>query len=93
MIQKQCNDRRSGRAHNDQEQKRCAGPEFNKEHAHWIFDLKGISHCEFLPPNTTVKSDFYCDALRRLRENMQRKDRKYGATITGSITTSPPTRP
>jgi histone-lysine N-methyltransferase SETMAR len=25
--------------------------------------------CEFVPPNTTINSDFYCDILRHLREN------------------------
>jgi hypothetical protein len=35
--------------------------------------MKGIVHYEFVPPNTTVSSDFYCDVLRLLRENMQQK--------------------
>jgi histone-lysine N-methyltransferase SETMAR len=38
-----------------------------------FFDVKGIVHHEFVPPNTTVNSDFYCDVLRRLRENVQWK--------------------
>jgi hypothetical protein len=36
-----------------------AGPEFNKEHAHSFFDMKGIIHCEFIPSNTVVSSDCY----------------------------------
>jgi hypothetical protein len=40
-----------------------AGPEFNKE-------LKGIVHCEFVPPNTMLNSDFYCEVLKRLKENV-----------------------
>jgi hypothetical protein len=52
--------------------KGAAGPKFNKEHAHF-FDMKGIVHREFIPPNTVVNSDFYCDILRRLRENVRRK--------------------
>jgi hypothetical protein len=28
-----------------------------------FFDMKGIVHCEFVPPNTMVNSDFYCDVL------------------------------
>jgi hypothetical protein len=46
-----------------------AGPEFNKEHAH-VFYVKGVVHHEFVSPSTTVSSDFYCDILRRLRENV-----------------------
>jgi hypothetical protein len=38
-----------------------------------FFDVKGIVHREFVPPKMTVNSDFYCDVLRRLRENVQRK--------------------
>jgi hypothetical protein len=29
-----------------------------------------IFHRQFVPPNTTVNSGFYCDVLRRLRENV-----------------------
>jgi hypothetical protein len=39
----------------------AAGPEYNKEHAHFFFDVKGIVHREFVPPNTTVNSGFYCE--------------------------------
>jgi hypothetical protein len=54
--------------------KGVAGPEFNKELAHcFLFDEKGIVYHEFVPPNTMVNSDFYCDVLRSLRENVQRK--------------------
>jgi hypothetical protein len=38
-----------------------------------FFRLKGIVHGEFVPPNTTVNSDVYCDVLRRLRENLGRE--------------------
>jgi hypothetical protein len=31
---------------------------------------RGIIHREFVPPNTTVNSDFYCGVLRLLRENV-----------------------
>jgi hypothetical protein len=27
-------------------------------------NMKGMVHHEFVPPNTTVNSDFYCDILR-----------------------------
>jgi histone-lysine N-methyltransferase SETMAR len=38
-----------------------------------FFDVKGVGRREFVPPNATVNSDFYCDVLRRLRENVRRK--------------------
>jgi histone-lysine N-methyltransferase SETMAR len=53
--------------------KGTAGPEFNTERAHCFFYVMGIVHHEFVPPNTMVNSDFYCDILRRLRENVRRK--------------------
>jgi hypothetical protein len=49
------------------------GLEFKKEYAHYFFYATQIVHREFVPPNTTVNSEFYCDVLRRSRENMQRK--------------------
>jgi hypothetical protein len=36
-----------------------------------FFDVKVIAHHEFVPPDATVNSDFYCDVLRRPRENVQ----------------------
>jgi hypothetical protein len=38
-----------------------------------FLDMKGIVHCEFVPLNATVNSDFHCNVLRCLRENVQRK--------------------
>ena len=38
-----------------------------------FFDQAGIVHLEFVPPAMTVNADFYCDVLRRLRENVWRK--------------------
>jgi hypothetical protein len=37
-----------------------------------FFCVKWIVHCEFVPPNSTINSDFYeyCDDLRCLRENV-----------------------
>jgi histone-lysine N-methyltransferase SETMAR len=51
----------------------AAGPEFDTEHAHCFLNVKGIVHCEFVPPDTTVNFDFYYDVLKRLRENVLRK--------------------
>jgi hypothetical protein len=38
-----------------------------------FFNMKGIVHREFVPPNTTVNSDFYRDILRCLTENVRQK--------------------
>ena len=38
-----------------------------------FFDQDGIVNREFVPPGMTVNADFYCDVLRRLRENVRRK--------------------
>jgi histone-lysine N-methyltransferase SETMAR len=38
-----------------------------------FFNVTGTVHHEFVPPNTMVNSDFYCDVLRSLRENVQRE--------------------
>jgi hypothetical protein len=38
-----------------------------------FFNVKGIVHHEFVPPNTTVNSDFYCDVLRCLRKCTMKK--------------------
>jgi len=39
----------------------------------YFFDQERIIHREFVPPGMTVNADFYCDVLRRLRENVRRK--------------------
>jgi len=38
-----------------------------------FFDQEGIVHREFVPPGMTVNANFYCDVLRRLRENVRHK--------------------
>jgi len=37
-----------------------------------FFEQEGIVHREFFPPGMMVNADFYCDVLRRLRENVRR---------------------
>jgi hypothetical protein len=32
--------------------------------------MKGMVHRKFVPSNTTVNSDFYCNILRSLGENV-----------------------
>jgi hypothetical protein len=34
-------------------------------------NVKGIVHCEFVPLNTMVNSDFYCDVSKRLKEKVR----------------------
>jgi hypothetical protein len=57
--------------------------------------MKGIVHCEFVPPNTTVNSDFYCDFWDAWEKMCDEKDPNFSATAPGSFitTTCPPTRP
>jgi len=38
-----------------------------------FFDQEAIVHREFVPPGMRFNADFYCDVLRRLRENVLRK--------------------
>ena len=38
-----------------------------------FFDIRSIIHREFLHQGQTVNKEFYCDVLRRLRENIRRK--------------------
>ena len=35
-----------------------------------FFEQEGIVHREFFPPGMMVNAHFYCDVLRRLRENV-----------------------
>jgi len=38
-----------------------------------FFNIWGIVHHEFVPEGQTVNAEFYCNVLRRLREDIQRK--------------------
>jgi len=38
-----------------------------------FFDVKGIVHKEFVSTGQNLNSGFYCDVLRRLRENVRRR--------------------
>ena len=45
-----------------------------EDDAHFcLFKQEVMVHREFVPPGMTVNADFYCDVLRRLRENVRRK--------------------
>jgi len=41
-----------------------------------FFDIRGIVHHEFVPEGQTVNAEFYCNVLRRLREDIRRKGPK-----------------
>jgi hypothetical protein len=41
-----------------------------------FFNVKWVVRHEFVPPNTMVNSDFYCEVLRHLKENVRRKKTK-----------------
>jgi hypothetical protein len=72
MIQKQSNNLRCGRTHNHQEQKKARQVQSSTKSMLIVtFDMKGIVHREFVPPNTMINSDFYCDILRCLRDNVR----------------------
>jgi hypothetical protein len=85
----------SSQGHNHQQQKRCGRSGVQQRACSLFFWSEGIVHQEFVPPNTTVNSDFYCEVLRRLKGNVRRKNRNFGATTTGSFitTTCLPRRP
>jgi hypothetical protein len=51
--------------------KAVVGQDFNKGHAQCFLDLNGIVHYEYVPPNTTVNSDFYCAIFRLYKENVR----------------------
>jgi histone-lysine N-methyltransferase SETMAR len=38
-----------------------------------FFDIQGMLHLEFAPEGRTVNAEFYCNVLRHLREDIQRK--------------------
>jgi len=44
-----------------------------QQHQVNFFDIRGNVHKEFVPPGQTVNGKFYCEVLRRLRENVRRK--------------------
>jgi hypothetical protein len=92
MVQKQSNDCHTGRVHNHQEQERHGMSGVQQRACSLLFFyVKGIVRNEFVPPNTTVSYDFYCDVLRHLRENVQWKNCNFGTITTGFfIMTCPP---
>jgi hypothetical protein len=75
MIQKQSNNPHSGIVQNHQQQKKVRQVwSSTNSMLIFFFQCKGDCSLEFVPHNTTVNSDFYCDVLRCLREKCDEKD-------------------
>ena len=74
MTQKQSSSVRNGRRHPLCDRKKCAKFTATSSLC-WSFfwDIQGIVHKEFVPPGQTVNGEFYCEVLRRPRENVGRK--------------------
>jgi len=58
---------------NSATQKSAPSSQQHQVNADHFFDILGIVHKEFIPPHQTVNGKFYCEVLRRLRENVRRK--------------------
>ena len=56
----------------DEERKRTPEPEFHlrKVMLSIWWDIHGVIHHEFLPPNATITSEVYCNQLQRLKEKL-----------------------
>ena len=74
MTWKQSSSLRNGRRNPLRDRKKRANFTATSSQC-WLFfsDIRGIVHMEFVPPGQTVNGKFYCEVLRRLRENVRRK--------------------
>ena len=72
---RQSNNPPSGKAprHKGQKKARQVQKSNVKSMINTFFGVKGIVHKEFAPTGQSVNSGFYCDVLRRLRENVRRR--------------------
>jgi hypothetical protein len=50
-----------------------------------FFDVKRTVHKESVPTSQTVNSEFYCEVLRRLRENVRRRSPELWREHTGLL--------
>jgi len=74
MTRKQSSSLRNGSAILSATEKSAPSSQQHQVNAdHFFLDIRGIVHKEFVPPGQTVNRKFYCEVLRRLRENVRRK--------------------
>ena len=74
MTRKQSSSLLSGRRHPLRDQKKARQVCSNiKSMLIILVDIRGTVHKAFLPPGQTINGKFYCEVLRRLRENVRRK--------------------
>jgi hypothetical protein len=81
MIQKQSKNHHDGRANNHQEQKRSGRSTVQQRACSlFFFDVKGTVHCESIPPNTMVNSDFNVRFWDSGEKICDEKDQNFGAS-------------
>ena len=54
----------------------------------WLFDIRGITHYEFLPTGQTVNQVYYLEIMERLLEKVRRKRPEILPTTHGSCITT-----
>ena len=65
--------RRSGSRHIYRSRKSALSSHKYQVHIDCFFDIQGIVHKEFIPPDQTVNGKFYCEVLKWLREGIWHK--------------------
>ena len=73
MVPRQNNSLRNGRAQDPQDRRRRERRSATKSMLIVFFDIRLIVHYEFAPEGQTVNAGFYCNVLRRLKEDIRRK--------------------
>ena len=73
MIPRLNNSLCNGRAQDPQDRGRQVSRCATKSMLIMFFDIQGIVHHEYAPDGQTVNAGFYCNVLRRLREDIRRK--------------------
>lgn len=72
-VMRQSSSHGHGWANSHQDQRRHTGRSGVQQKACSLFYIKGTAHQQCVSPSSTVNSDFYCDILRHLREDMRWK--------------------
>jgi hypothetical protein len=68
--------------------KGVAGQVKRESHVDGFFDIEGVVHHEFLHQGQTMNRWYYLEVLKRLRENVRRKDLACGERTPGSSITA-----